>query len=60
MMEHHFPTNFKNYYNNSGLPNIISPRESKGLSNEKFQPPYTADKLLSPKFLLSHEFIYYL
>ena len=35
----------------TGLPNIISEGESKGLSNEKFKPPYTANKVLSLKLL---------
>ena len=33
----------------SGLPNIISEWESKGLLNEKCRPPYTTNKILSPK-----------
>ena len=35
----------------SGLPYKISEWESKGQSNEKFKPPYTANKVLSPKLL---------
>ena len=33
------------------LPFTVSEWESKGLSNEKFKPPYTANKSLSPKLL---------
>ena len=33
----------------SGLPNIISEWESKGLLNEICRPPYTTNKILSPK-----------
>ena len=33
----------------SGLPDTISEQESKGLSNEKFKPPFTLRKSLSPK-----------
>ena len=33
----------------SNLPNVISEWESKGLSNEKFRPDYTTNKILSPK-----------
>ena len=33
----------------SDLPNIVSEWEFKGLSNEKFRPPYTTNKVLSPK-----------
>ena len=33
----------------SGLPDTISDQESKGLSNETFKPPYTANKSLSQK-----------
>ena len=29
----------------------MSEWESKGLSNEKFRPPYTVNKILSPKML---------
>ena len=32
-----------------GLPNITSQWESKKLSNKKFQPPYTTNKILSRK-----------
>ena len=32
-----------------GLSDIISEWESEGLSNEKFKPPYTTNKSLSPK-----------
>ena len=35
----------------SGLTNTISEWESKGLSNEKFTPPYTANKNFSPKLV---------
>ena len=35
----------------SGLPHKVSEWESKGLSNEKFTPPYTVDKSLSPKLI---------
>ena len=49
---------FTQYFNQStnntsfsGLPKIISQRESKGLSNENFQPPYTANKHFSPKLV---------
>ena len=35
----------------SGLPDTISEWKSKGLSNEKFTPPYTANKSLSPELL---------
>ena len=38
-------TNFKTIITFSGLPNIILQLESKGLSNQKFQPPYTTLKL---------------
>ena len=34
-----------------GLKNTMSEWESKGLSNEKFRPPYTVNKILSPKML---------
>ena len=34
-----------------GLKNTISEWESKGLTNEKFRPPYTGNKILSPKML---------
>ena len=44
-------TNLQNYYNFSGLPYTISKWESKGLSNEKFTPPYTPNKSLSPKLI---------
>ena len=33
----------------SGLPYPISGWESKGLSNEKFTPPFTSNKSISPK-----------
>ena len=49
---------FTQYFNQStnntafsGLPNIISQGESKGLSNENFQPPYTANRHFSPKLV---------
>ena len=35
----------------SGLPFTVSEWESKGLSNGKFKPPYTANKGYSPKLL---------
>ena len=35
----------------SGLPDIISEWESKRLSNEKFMPPFTSDKSLSPRLV---------
>ena len=35
----------------SGLKYTISLWESKGLSNKKFQLPYTANKILSPKLV---------
>ena len=54
----YWPRYFTQYFNQStnnttfsGLPNIISQRESKGLSNGNFQPPYTANKHFSPKLV---------
>ena len=38
----------------SGLPNRISQWESNGLPNEKFQPPYTKNKWLSPTLAWLH------
>ena len=35
----------------SGLLYTVSEWESKGLSNEKFTPPHTASKSLSPKLI---------
>ena len=35
----------------SGLPETILEWECKGLSNEKFKLPYTANKTLSPKLI---------
>ena len=35
----------------SGLIDTVSEWESKGLSNEKFKPPYTANKSLSLKMI---------
>ena len=35
----------------SSLSDTISEWESKGLSNEKFKPPYTANKILSAKLM---------
>ena len=32
---------------------MISEWESRGLSNEKFRPPYTINKILSPKLQLN-------
>ena len=39
------------YITFSGLPHTVSEWESKGLSNQKIKPPYTANKSLSPKFV---------
>ena len=38
----------------SGLASTISEWESKGLSDEKFKPPYTSSKSLSPKLIWNH------
>ena len=35
----------------SGLSDTVSEWKSKGLSNEKVEPPFTANKSLSPKLL---------
>ena len=45
-----FQSIYINYCNISGLPDKISEWESKGLSNEKFKPPYIANKS-SPKLV---------
>ena len=50
-MDHKIPTNLQNYYNIFLFSNTISGWESKGLSNEKFIPPFTLNKSLSPKLL---------
>ena len=39
-----------------GLKGTISEWESKGLSNEKSRPPYTANKSLSPKIARMNNF----
>ena len=48
----HFYLIFQSIYKtttiSSGLPDTISEWESKGLLNEKFKPPHTANKSLSP------------
>ena len=49
LMEHNFQPIHKTITTFSGLTNIISEWESEGLSNEKFWPPYTANKILSLK-----------
>ena len=35
----------------SGLPDTVSEWESKGLSNEKFKPPYATNESLSPELV---------
>ena len=49
---------FQGIYNTlttfSGLSNTIAESESKGLSNEKINPPFTANKSFSPKNLWMH------
>ena len=44
-------TNLQKYYNIFGLNDRISEWESKGLSNERFKPPYIASKNISPKLI---------
>ena len=46
-----FQPNYKTVTTFSGLPITISEWESKGLSNEKCKPPYTANESLSAKLL---------
>ena len=46
-----FQPSYKTITTFSGLPFTVLEWESKGLSNEKFKPPYTANKSLSPKLL---------
>ena len=48
-MEYNFQPIHKTITTFSGLTNIISEWESEGSSNEKFWPPYTANKILSLK-----------
>ena len=44
-------TNLQKYYNIFGLNDRISEWKSKGLSNERFKPPYIASKNISPKLI---------
>ena len=53
MMEHNFlfqPV-YKTSATFSGLPYSVSEQEFKQLSHEKFTPPYTANKSLSPQLI---------
>ena len=53
MMEHNFFLIFQPIYKTtatfSGLKDTISEWECKGLSNEKFKPPFTTNKIISQK-----------
>ena len=44
-----FQTIYKTVTTFSGLKGTVSEWESKELSNEKFKPPYTTNKILPPK-----------
>ena len=51
-----FQPNYETTLTFCSLPDTISERESKGLSNETFMPTFTANKSFSPKLVWMNNF----